>query len=77
MYAIAWTPERIDFSMDGTRYHSFANEGTGPEAWPFDQPFHLVLNVAVGGTWGGMRGVDDTIWPQRMTVDYVRVFQKR
>jgi hypothetical protein len=42
--------------------------------WPFDQPFHLVMNVAVGGNWGGAHGVDPDIWPQRMEVDYVRVY---
>jgi len=77
VYAVEWTPARIDFFVDGTRYHSFANEHTGPEAWPFDRPFHLILNVAVGGMWGGMRGVDETIWPQRLVVDYVRVLQRR
>lgn len=76
-YAVEWTAERIEFFVDETRYHSFANQGTGPDAWPFDQPFHLVLNVAVGGMWGGMHGVDEAIWPQRMIVDYVRVFQRR
>jgi beta-glucanase (GH16 family) len=76
-YAIEWTPNRIDFFVDEARYHSFANEGSGSRTWPFDQPFHLILNIAVGGGWGGMQGVDDGIWPQRMTVDYVRVYQKR
>lgn len=77
VYAIEWTPERIDFFVDETRYHTFVNEGTGPAAWPFDQPFHLILNVAVGGNWGGVQGVTQDIWPQRMLVDYVRVFQRR
>ena len=45
------------------------------QQWPFDQPFFLILNVAVGGNWGGQKGVDETIWPQRMEVDYVRVYQ--
>ncbi|MCR5331440.1 MAG: hypothetical protein K6E62_09675, partial [Lachnospiraceae bacterium] len=43
--------------------------------WPFDRRFHLLLNVAVGGDWGGARGVDDNIWPQAMEIDYVRVYQ--
>ena len=37
--------------------------------------FHLIMNVAVGGNWGGKQGVDPNIWPQRMEVDYVRVYQ--
>jgi hypothetical protein len=36
---------------------------------------YLLLNIAVGGNWGGQKGVDTTIWPQRMEVDYVRVWQ--
>ena len=73
-YAIDWHPDRIDFSCDGKVFHSFANQKTGADAWPFDQRFHLLLNLAVGGNWGGKMGVDEKIWPQRMEVDYVRVY---
>lgn len=76
VYAIEWTPERIQFYLDGTPQHAFANSGRGPEEWPFDQAFHLVLNLAVGGTWGGAQGIDAAIWPQRMEVDWVRVYQR-
>jgi len=76
VYAIKWTPEKIDFLIDGELYNSFANEGTGSDAWPFDQRFHLLLNIAVGGNWGGQEGVDEAIWPVRMEIDYVRVYQK-
>jgi hypothetical protein len=44
------------------------------ETWPFDVPFHLILNLAIGGTWGGIKGVDDEAFPQRMLVDYVRYY---
>jgi beta-glucanase (GH16 family) len=77
VYSIDWTPERIEFFVDSTRYHTFTNERTGSEAWPFDQRFHLILNLAVGGNWGGMKGVAEDIWPRRLEIDYVRVFQKR
>lgn len=76
VYAIDWSPEKIDFLVDGEVYHTFTNEGTGYEAWPFDTPFHLLMNIAVGGNWGGAEGVDEKIWPQRMEVDYVRVYQE-
>jgi beta-glucanase (GH16 family) len=76
VYAVEWTPERIDFFVDSAKYHSFANQGSGPDAWPFDKRFHLILNLAVGGNWGAMKGVAEDIWPQRMTVDYVRVYQR-
>ncbi len=74
-YALIWKETEMVFLIDGVEFFRFANEGTGPEAWPFDQPFHLILNLAVGGNWGGKRGVDDSIWPQHMEVDYVRIYQ--
>lgn len=76
LYAIDWSPEQIDFLIDGEVYNTFINEKTGYEAWPFDKPFHLLLNIAVGGNWGGAKGVDTTIWPQQMQIDYVRVYKK-
>ena len=62
--------------MDGNNYFSFVNEHTGYDAWPFDNKMHLLLNIAVGGNWGGQQGIDDSIWPQRMEIDYVRVYQQ-
>lgn len=76
-YAIDWTQDRIDFFIDGEKYFTFENTGGDYSEWPFDQPFHLILNIAVGGNWGGAKGVDPTIWPQRMEVDYVRVYEKK
>jgi beta-glucanase (GH16 family) len=75
LYAIEWTEEKIDFFVDDEKYFSFYNEHTGYTTWPFDQRFHLLLNIAVGGSWGGQQGIDPDIWPQKMWVDYVRVFQ--
>lgn len=49
--------------------------GAGFEAWPFDRCFHFIFNIAVGGNWGGAQGVDPNIWPQRMEIDYVRVYE--
>ncbi len=76
VYAIEWTPEEIAWFIDDKKYHTFANEHTGKHTWPFDKPFYLILNIAVGGDWGGAQGIDDSIWPQSMEVDYVRVFQQ-
>lgn len=75
VYAIEWTVDSISFYIDKVLYHIFKNEHTGSEAWPFDKEFHLLLNIAVGGNWGGKFGVDDKIFPQKMEVDYVRVYQ--
>ncbi|RPA70465.1 glycoside hydrolase family 16 protein [Cyclobacteriaceae bacterium YHN15] len=74
VYAINWQEDKIDFYMDGEKYHTFQNTGGSWEEWPFDHPFHLILNIAVGGNWGGVQGVNPEIWPQRMEIDYVRVY---
>jgi beta-glucanase (GH16 family) len=74
VYAIEWEEQKIDFFVDNEKYLTFHNNKTGKDAWPFDQEFHLILNIAVGGNWGGKFGVDDTVFPQKMEVDYVRVY---
>ena len=58
-----------------TQNFSFENEGSGVEEWPYDLPHYLLLNIAVGVTWGGRQGIDDSIFPQKMFVDYVRIYQ--
>lgn len=75
-YAIEWSPEEIRWYVNKEHYSTFRNEHKTYEEWPFDRPFHLILNIAVGGNWGGSKGIDDTIWPQQMQVEYVRVYQK-
>ncbi|MFA5815314.1 MAG: family 16 glycosylhydrolase [Bacteroidales bacterium] len=74
VYAIEWSATKIDFMVDDTKYYTFNNEG-GWEKWPFDKRFHFILNLAVGGSWGGAQGVDPSIFPKRMEIDYVRVYQ--
>lgn len=76
-YALEWSAEKLDVYIDDTKVFSDKNEGSGWEAWSFDQNFHLVLNLAIGGFWGGAKGVDDTIFPQRMEIDFVRVYQRK
>ena len=67
----------MDFLLDGVVYNQIINEHKSTAEWPFDKKYHLILNVAVGGMWGGLKGIDDSIFPQRMTIDYVRVFQQK
>ena len=77
LYAVEWTTDKIDFFVDNQKYYTVTKADLGSDVaqWPFDQPFYFILNQAVGGGWGGQKGVDDTIWPQRMEVEYVRVYQ--
>jgi beta-glucanase (GH16 family) len=76
VYAIDWTAKKIDFYVDEKLYHAVTKDPKDSwKGWPFDRRFHLIMNIAVGGNWGGAQGVDETIWPQRMEVDYVRVYQ--
>jgi beta-glucanase (GH16 family) len=75
-YQVLWTPEAINFGVDDVDYYTFRNDGrSDPATWPFDQPFYAILNLAVGGDWGGAQGVDLRAFPQSFEVDYVRVFQ--
>jgi beta-glucanase (GH16 family) len=75
VYALEWRPGRIDAYVDGRRYFTALDDGGGHDAWPFTRPFYIILNLAIGGGWGGAQGVDESIWPQRYEVDYVRVYQ--
>ncbi len=75
IYRLDWTPYKIQVYVDDQQVFEFINEGKGYQVWPFDKRFHLLLNVAVGGDWGGAQGVDPNIFPAAMQVDYVRVYK--
>lgn len=77
VYRMDWYPDRVEYFIDDEVLFVFRNEGTGSATWPFDQRFHLILNIAVGGFWGGKEGIDDAIFPQSMRVDWVRVYQQK
>ncbi len=76
-YTLEWEADEYRVYVDTALVFTFKNEGKGYEVWPFDKPFYLLLNVAVGGNWGGQKGIDNSIFPQTMLVDYVRVYQKK
>jgi beta-glucanase (GH16 family) len=75
VYAAEWFRDRIDFYLDTTKYFTYRNEGTGNDVWPFDKPQYIILNLAIGGSWGGQYGIDTTIFPQQYIIDYVRVYR--
>lgn len=73
-FAVEWQPDEIHWYVDGIRYHSATPADVAPNEWVFNHPFYLLLNVAVGGNFGGPVG-EDTVFPQTMLVDYVRLYQ--
>jgi len=75
-YIVEWNEKEYKAFVDSTLYFSFKNDGTGYKNWPFDKRFHILLNVAVGGFWGAVEGIDNNIFPQEMIIDFVRVYQK-
>lgn len=79
-YALEWTPEYIKTYVDGKQLFYYNpddySRGRNADTWPFNKPFELKLNLAWGGDWGGMMGVDESCLPATYEIDYVRVFQK-
>jgi len=72
-YQLDWRADAITIGVDGRAVMRVANNQPGGKAaWPFTRPYELILNLAVGGDWGGQKGIDDAAFPQRMAVDYVR-----
>ncbi|PDP87208.1 1,3-beta-glucanase, partial [Glycomyces fuscus] len=70
-FAIDWNPGSITWSVDGNAYHTLTTNDVGANPWVYDQPFFMILNVAVGGNWPGYPD-GTTQFPQQMLVDYVR-----
>ena len=77
LYGIEWTTNSIQFYIDNQLfYEAIKGENrkvTNNEGWPFEKPYYLILNLAIGGNWGGE--IDDAIFPAEMQVDYVRMYQ--
>ncbi|MEX0721881.1 MAG: glycoside hydrolase family 16 protein [Balneolaceae bacterium] len=77
-YGILWEEESLKFyidDIDNILLTFNRPEDYNRENWPFDKPHFFLLNMAVGGDWGGVEGVDDSIFPATFDIDYVRVWQ--
>lgn len=74
VYAMEWTEDSLRFTYDDVHCYTYVNPKTDWKDWPFDQRFYIILNVAIGGGMGG--SITDADWPDSMSVDYVRVYQK-
>jgi beta-glucanase (GH16 family) len=75
VYAVEWHPDRLDFFVDDQKYFTYKKDARYPDYWRFDKSFYLLLNTAIGGNWGGQMGIDDSIFPLKYTIDYVRYYQ--
>jgi beta-glucanase (GH16 family) len=75
VYRVDWTPAYVRGFVDNTQYFEFKNSGKGFTSWPFDKRFHLLLNLAIGGGWGGKEGIDPNAFPADYSIDYVRVYK--
>jgi beta-glucanase (GH16 family) len=77
-YQLDWRSDSITIGIDDRAYMRVANDQPGgAAAWPFTRPYNLILNLAIGGDWGGVKGIDDAALPQQMRVDYVRYWKAR
>lgn len=78
IYGLIWEEDSITFYIDeptNVIYRYLKPTNATNDNWPFDQPHFFLLNMAVGGDWGGVRGVDDSIFPATFEIDYVRVYE--
>ena len=76
IFEINWEQDRIQFAVDKQIYFEYLRSDS-VEVWPFDQNFHLIMNIAVGGSWGGAQGIDVNSFEgagQIMEVDWIRVY---
>ena len=73
VYKMNWDKNQIKFSIDNELVYTFAPKEKTSEIWPFDKPFYLILNLAIGGHFGGFE-VDNSIFPQEFVIDYIKIY---
>ncbi len=76
IYVLEWDADVIRVTVDEKLIFDYPNIKQGWQTWPFDKRFHMLMNIAIGGNWGGMQGIDESIFPTKMEVEYFRVYQK-
>lgn len=76
VYALEWGKDYLEIYIDDVRIFKINKKADDTvNEWPFDQPFHLIINLAIGGIWGGSRGIDEEIFPSKMLIDYVKIYE--
>lgn len=76
-YTLEWDKDEWRSYVNGNLYFTYKNNGEGAAAWPYDERFHLILNLAIGGGLGGKKGIDDSKFPHVLEIDYVRVYENK
>jgi beta-glucanase (GH16 family) len=76
-YSVEWDEEKIVMMIDNQAFFTFKNEYKTSKEWPFDKRFHLVLNIAIGGSWGGAKGIDPNLSEAIMEIEHVRVYKTK
>lgn len=74
VYKSNWTEDKIEFFIDNELVYTFSPDIKNDKTWPFNKPFYIILNLAIGGNFGGPE-IDDTIFPQEFIVDYVKIYK--
>ena len=75
-YAVEWYPTKIEGYLDGELYYTYDKNANSLE-WPFNQPQNIIINLAIGGGWGGKKGIDSSYTSHQYILDYVRVYEKK
>ena len=75
-YAVEWSESYIKGYVNGILYFHFDKSSELFNDWPYDNPFFLIINLAIGGDWGGVEGIDTSIFPASFIIDYVRMYVK-
>jgi len=73
-YALEWTKDELKFFIDGKQFGSYPRPANA-NYWAFDNPHFMIVNLAIGGAWGGNKGIDDAIFPAKFLVDYIRYYR--
>ncbi|MDX2196814.1 MAG: glycoside hydrolase family 16 protein [Cytophagales bacterium] len=75
VYELEWTQFNLIFYVDGEQVFYYEKEVNDTKVWPFDRPYYILMNLAIGGGWGGVKGVRNDIFPSKLEIDYVRVYE--
>lgn len=76
IYTVEWHPNGIHAYVDGQYYYTY-DKTANKQEWPFDQAQNIILNLAIGGGWGGAKGIEATLTEQQFIIDYVRVYERQ